>query len=346
LTAAPSSVLYSVSDNNTSKSFRFREDNLSRTLYVHVGPMKTGTTAIQRVMQQYDNSLIIYPKVGLWNDGSHHGLVFKFFGEPTGNKIPGDIDGFFAKIAEESKYAEQNVLISSETLIDRDCEGFIRALLPHVSDAQMKVEILVACREHFSKAASLFNHRLREGVPPHPDQFLQRHAASLCYAPLIKKLQKSPFKVTTLNYHPSESWVTRFLAHVGLPEYQIPQIEEMRVSLSPKATIAKLGINRLKLSKEERHHYLRRFKKMPESRVASKFIFGPEAAAAAERIFSEDRQFLLHERGLHLAAPDIKTQENMLFINAEEFSEIVAVAQKLGPHGEEIVQFARQYLRT
>jgi len=320
---------------------------LSRTLYVHVGPKKTGTSAIQHALRRHDNSVIIYPKVGLWEDGSHHGLVFKFFGEPRmENRVAGDIDGLFAEIEKEAKDSEQNVLISSETLAKRDCEAFIRALLPHVASTSMDVEILVACREHFSRTSSLFNHKLRGGEPPDPDEFLRIHAAELCYAPLIGKLKKMPFRVVPLNYHPSETWVTRFLTHVGFPQQQIPESKIKRLALSPKAIVAKLAINNLGQPKDVKLRYYKRFEEMPESRAASKFIFGPDAAMAAEHHFSADREFLSRDCGIHLPAPELGTQENMLFINADEFSDIMLVAKELGPQGRKIIHFARQFLRA
>lgn len=318
---------------------------MSRTLYVHVGPMKTGTSAIQHALRNHDNSVIVYPKVGLWDDGSHHGLVFKFFGEPLGDRIEGGIDGLLEQIGKEAKDSERDVLISSETLADRDCERFIRAVLPHVTATRMEVEIVVACREHFSRASSLFNHRLRGGNPPDPDRFLTKHAAGMCYAPLIRKMRETSFRVVALDYHPSETWVARFFSHLGFPPERIPEGEIKRLALSPKGIIAKLAINRLRQSKEEKLRYFHRFKQMPESRAGSQFIFGRDAAAAAERHFSADRDFLSREFGIHFVAPQLGTQKNYLSINSDELSEIISIGRKLGPPGQEIIRFARQYLR-
>ena len=60
---------------------------MPRTLYLHVGPRKTGTSALQHILRNHDNSIVVYPKVGLWGDGSHHGLVFRFFGVDRSGKI-------------------------------------------------------------------------------------------------------------------------------------------------------------------------------------------------------------------------------------------------------------------
>jgi hypothetical protein len=137
----------------------------------------------------------------------------------------------------------------------------------------------------------------------------------------------------------------RFLIHLGFPQQHIPEIETKRLALSPKAIVAKLAINSLRESKEAKSRYFRHLKKMPESRAASKFIFGREAAAGAEHHFSADRQFLSRECGIHLGAPELETQENMLFINNDELADIISVAEQLGPQGRKIIRFARQYLR-
>jgi hypothetical protein len=39
---------------------------------------KTGTSAIQYVLQEHDNSVVIYPKGGLWAGGSQRNLIFNF----------------------------------------------------------------------------------------------------------------------------------------------------------------------------------------------------------------------------------------------------------------------------
>ncbi|MGH6889597.1 MAG: hypothetical protein ACREHF_10415 [Rhizomicrobium sp.] len=210
----------------------------------------------------------------------------------------------------------------------------------------MDVEILVACREHFSRASSLYNHKLRGANPPDPDRFLQKHAAKLCYAALLNKLQETSFRVTLLNYQPSETWVTRFLAHVGFQPEQIPESKIKRQALSAKGIVAKLAINRLRQPKEAKRRIFDRFKQMPESRAASKFIFGPAAAAAAEQYFSTDRELLAREWGIELDVPELGAQENTLFINADELDDIASVANELGAPGRKIIRFARQYLRA
>lgn len=48
-----------------------------RTLYLHCGPPKTGTSAIQAHLR--DNAChpdLLYPQAGQWGDGVHHCLTF------------------------------------------------------------------------------------------------------------------------------------------------------------------------------------------------------------------------------------------------------------------------------
>ena len=54
---------------------------MKRKLYIHAGPPKTGTSALQYVLRDHDGSAVYYPKAGQWDDGSHHNLVLNFYGD-------------------------------------------------------------------------------------------------------------------------------------------------------------------------------------------------------------------------------------------------------------------------
>ena len=324
---------------------------MPKTLYVHIGPRKTATKAIQEFLGKHDNSVVVYPKVGLFDPGSHHGLVFKFFGEERrGKPLKGkNIDRLLQKIADEARESDKSVVFSSEALESRDVGAFIRAVLPYVGCDPANVEIILACREHFARTASWYNHRMRAArggeQRSDPDKFLRENAEEICYAPLVRKFRDTGFKVAVMNYHPSGTWIERFFTHLGFSPDQIPRGNARHVGLSPKALIAKLATNKAVRSKDERQKYLHAFNEMSESHSASQFIFGREAASDADLIFSADRKFLLDEFGINIPRPDIETQENMLFINKDELEEIEAVAQKFGSEGQKIVEIARLYLQ-
>lgn len=50
-----------------------------RRLLIHVGPPKTGTSAVQHYLRSEATPGLIYPEAGRWADGAHHNLVFNFF---------------------------------------------------------------------------------------------------------------------------------------------------------------------------------------------------------------------------------------------------------------------------
>jgi hypothetical protein len=321
---------------------------------MHIGPVKTGTSAVQSVLCEHDNSAVIYPKVGLWGSGSHHGLVYGFFGETMRGKEPADPKQLFRQIAASVNDTDINVLVSSEMFAPppgskrakkRNLGAFVETLLKHF-DGDWSVEVLVACRDHFERAASAYSQRIkgkdaleRAG----PDEYLLRYADELQYAPLIEAARAFGYKVTALNYHPAQSWTMRFLSYVGFRSDDVPRSQSTNVSPSVKALIAKLSANRTLESADERHRFLRLLKQMPGYAAPSEFIFGSDAVAAAEPRFSEDRSFLRREFGLEL--PNEGTRENMFFLDARSFEEIDVVARMLGPPGNAILEAAREYLR-
>src|SRR5436305_2040836 len=74
--------------------------------------------------------------------------------------------------------------------------AFIDALRPHVGGNSTAVELLVVYREHFARAASWYNHRIRAvGETRTPDEFLNDLAPNLCYAPLLGELDRLGFKI-------------------------------------------------------------------------------------------------------------------------------------------------------
>ena len=330
------------------------EFGLSRKLFVHVGPRKTATTAIQHSLRRHDNSVVVYPKVGLKGPGNHHGLVHAYFGR--GSTITSNrrdhttAEKLLSKIALEARKSCLDVVISSETLeLDwADVGLFIRALLPHVGCSQNDVEIIVACREHFSRAASWYNHRIRDRRGEqniHPDEFLAETANAICYKPLIERLKETRFKVVPLSYHPSENWTDRFFRHIGFAENQIPRVAEKNRGLSTKALIAKLATNRAIRSDKKRKQYLDAFRGMSDFYGSSKFIFSRACARQVDVAFSEDRGYLLNECGIRLNPPDLGTIENAFFINPVDLEEIALAASRVGREAAQITRFAREYLR-
>lgn len=324
---------------------------MSRTLFVHVGPRKTATTAIQRLLHTHDGSIVIYPKLAS-GAAAHHRLVSGFVSASRTRICQEDLDVLFADVAAQSRDSDKNVVISSEALEvgNRDIGAFVRAILPYVGQPRPEVQLIVVCREHFSRASSWYNHLIRTGngrVEKHelPDEFLIANVAKICYTGLIQRLSQSGFKVAALSYHPSTNWTDRFFKHIGFPKEQLPKSEMKLVAMSPKVLIATLGVRRAITSRELRARCQRALLKMRNSRSQSKFIFGSEAAKHAETWFKRDRELLVRQFGMEFPARNIATEQNEFGIDLCELEEIEAVARQFGPDGRSVVEFARQYLR-
>ena len=317
---------------------------MTRRLYIHVGPRKTATSTIQRTLASHDNSVVLYPKTGLGLGGpgqahGHHGLIFGFFGkdETTG--------ALMDSLAEECRHSDRDILLSAEILENKDIGSFAQALLDRLNVA-MDVELLFACREHFSRAASLYNHRTRRRNSKEyrmPDQFLVECAAEVCYAPLARNLQRTGFAITALNYHPTSDWIERFLAHIGFSRDRIPKIESELMAFSSKMLVVNLALKDIS-SPQMRRTLRKAFRGMQDTHAPSGFIFGPDAADVAERQFAADRQFLKDEFGMELVPPRRETRGNGLRIGADELAEIAAVAEDFGVDGEAIVNFATRFV--
>jgi len=107
--------------------------NLKRNLYIHIGLPKTGTSAIQKSLVDNDELLkekfsLLYPKLGRWVDGSHHGLAFALGKNPYQDMLsPVAQEKLMTLLHNEiSESGCQNVLLSSECFHLYNNETFIR----------------------------------------------------------------------------------------------------------------------------------------------------------------------------------------------------------------------------
>lgn len=310
--------------------------------------MKTGTSAIQSVLREHDNSVVIYPKVGLWADGSHHNLVLSYFGDHSRAEASREDAGeMLARIGEEARRSSRDVVISSEGLIMRDFRAFAGAVLASIGDTDFGVEILFVAREHFGWTASLYNQRVKDpfvAETREPDAFLQNRLRFLPYTDLVWRAGKSGFGISAVDYHPASELVSRFLAHLGFAPDAAPAAPIRNVSLSAKALVATLATNRFVSQPEEKGRIVAALKIMPGYYGSSGFIFGPDIARAAEETFAKDRAFLRKRFGIDLPQPPLSAADG-LFIDKNEYEEIISVLAPLGQEAKAVVEGVSKYLR-
>lgn len=313
-------------------------------LYVHIGPPKTGTSAVQHVLREHDNSALIYPKVGLWWDGSHHDLIYNFFPDlshPKSKKA--DIADLFSAIAAEAGDQGRNIVISSEVLWGLDVGSFVRALRPYIGNR--KVEVLVTCREHFSLATSMYAHCVKDprfGEKNLPGDYLARAMKWLTYSHILGALPRDYFPVRVLNYHPVESFVTRFLEHVGFPLDAAKKIESRNPSLSVKGMIAGLSINRVAADDQERAACFQAVETISGFYAPASGIFDGASVSVLRGIFLKDAEYLDREFGVQLPARNDASQDSF-FINRDEFDEIQSATRSLGVLGKAVADEARRF---
>jgi hypothetical protein len=319
---------------------------LRRKLFIHIGPAKTGTSAVQHSLQEHDNSVVLYPRAGRWTDGSHHNLAFNFFEAYERPEVVREpIDDLFDRVVTEARGSDRNILISSEVLAGRKrLPAFVETLLRKLG-ADFEAELIFVARDHFERASSVYNQRVKDAAlreTRDPDQFLIEQAAKLCYAPMLKPLLQAKLDVAVIDYHPAESFTRRFFSHMGFPESAVPATHTRNVSLSTKALVATLAANRVCRNDQERAAVIAALNTMPRRFAPSEFIFGQGAVTAVEDVFRRDCTFLAKRFGVYCAQRE-ERQECRFSIGPDEFAEIETALRSCP--APTVVEAIRKYVR-
>ena len=318
-----------------------------RTLYLHVGPPKTGTSAIQHALRTHDDSVVIYPKVDLWADGAHHNLAFNLLQmQPRPETVKRDRAELLDELARCFGASDRDIVISSEALFGHAKLGQFIETLASVSGGPIAVDIIVVCREHFGRVASQYNQQVKDPVLMErgtPDDYLRRAATKITYIPQLRALRRMGLAATVIPYEPAATLVARFLTHVGFPQDRIPGAAARNVSMSRKALIATLAANNVAADIAARNRYFDALRKMRQFAAPPGSIFGAEAASNADEHFCSERQRLAEEFGVALQPPCVHGAG--LYLTSAELEEIRTATVSLGTDGEAIVRFASGFLR-
>jgi hypothetical protein len=323
---------------------------LERKLFIHVGPMKTGTTALQNFLRDHDGSLVLYPKTGQFGSGAHHNLVYNFLGDfSNSSTVREDCESLFKRIAAESRRSNAPVIISSELLVLQGSIGkFIETLLGYL-DGNFEVEILYAVREYFARAASIYSQTLKDIryiERSSPDEFIIARAPMIAYEPSLSMLAKTGFKVHVIKYDPSTRFASRFLARLGFPTDRIPEIPVRNRSLSIKGMIVRLAINRAVSTIEQRQEFVPVVQQLRPQFGRSRFIFGHEAATTAEQRFRYDRVLVHRDFGAAVLQRDLATSKNEFWISENDFEKIISTDAEVGAAHDRFRECLREFVRS
>ena len=195
---------------------------MTRRLFVHVGPAKTGTTAIQSLFRDLSDPALTYPAAGQWPDGSHNLIAFALQGAQRWGAIEvPPLSELLPRMADELAAAPRDALISSEGLGQ---PALYRRLIDGLADTVAGFDQLIpilTLRHPLERAASDYNQRVKDaqyGERALPDADLQGRIAAHRLCPLIARWQQTAPEVRLLAYHPAQSLVARFCALIDRPD--------------------------------------------------------------------------------------------------------------------------------
>lgn len=316
-----------------------------RRLFVHVGPPKTGTTAVQQLFLNRPELGVIYPRVGLWADGSHHNLVFNFFGNAARPElVRADPGAQLTEVAALTQGNTLDLLISSEALVSQDAGALIGALLERLGPG-WEAEILFTCREQYDWAASLYNQSvkdpaMRERRPP--GAYLCDAPHRFCLMPMIERMAASGFPLRVLNYHPSSDFVPRFLTAIGLAMPAEQPVERRNISLGMAGLVAMLATNQVVEHQEEAQAFFQALRGMKGLFASAPHIFEPADMERAAPVFAADRARLEAEYGVRLPEVDLARRVSRFFLSPAEFEQVAARFRPLGGPAEAILGLLAQ----
>ncbi|MEM7598551.1 MAG: hypothetical protein AAF382_12725 [Pseudomonadota bacterium] len=222
--------------------------NPPRRLFLHLGPAKTGTSAVQAVFRDLDDPRLTYPKTGQWPDGSHNLLSFALKGWETRGtaKIP-ELDTLLPAITEELNAAQTDALISSEMLCNPKTYA---ALHHHLADPIAgfdQVIPLITLRHPIERAASAYNQQVKDahfGLASLPDDFLTAKTRDFLIVPFMQQWSGLADNIVFLPYHPQHTFVSRFCTAIERPDLAPDDPGQANRSLSGKGLALLLLGNR------------------------------------------------------------------------------------------------------
>lgn len=218
---------------------------MSRTLFLHCGPFKTGTSAFQAHVIQTSPDAVLYPVAGRWHDGAHHRITFALEGKTTRGVEPLEApDTVLSAVQAEIDATDRDVLISSESLLPGTAE-----LLVSTFSGFDAVQLIIAIRHPLERAASMYNQSVKDPVSAEhrwPETFLKENARLFTTRHLVEKWTATGFPITWVNYHPAETATARLCDAAGLPPPD--DVPRANRSVSGFALAGLLAANRLRLA--------------------------------------------------------------------------------------------------
>lgn len=313
---------------------------MSRTLYIHVGPAKTGTSAIQSAFQELRDERLAYPETGRWPDGSHNLLTFSVVGfSDWGDiRIPPSaeiIEDFSAEIST----APHDCLISSEALqLPADYALFLEEI-GQATRGFDELRPILTIRHPLERIASYYNQHVKDHVHSEaslPDDYLRENCDGFFLSDVIRDWFECAPNLSLLPYYPSYSLVRRFCGLIGRPDLAPSSAPKVNRSLGGVALSLLLLANRHLTDAGSRETF---FQRMQATRALNlwhgpSFPFSRKAVEMAiSGPLRDDLEQLKWERGIDLTR---WTMPEAIALTKPECAMVRKVANELLPPGPDL----------
>ncbi|MCY4045421.1 MAG: hypothetical protein OXE99_10100 [Cellvibrionales bacterium] len=303
---------------------------MQRTLYLHVGPQKTGTTAIQVFFRENKQHQIYYPVTGRWLDGAHHKLVFSQIGRQRyGDVIIPEWKVLYNKLDNELEKTDKDILISSEHAEPE----FLRALRPIIVKHNFQVKIIVTFRHPLERAASSYNQNVKDpvvGLNQLPDEFLAANQAEFKASSLYSKWRNLNPNILALAYKDKEPLVKRFchLLNIQIGPQAIDEFYNQ--SMGGTAVAALVAANKIFLTEEERKDFFDHLQTDTSIKMwkGNSFPFSKKACEVFLNHYQEDILWAKIVLGIDLTY-GVKTTNQQFSLSEDDQAKITALFEKV-----------------
>jgi len=202
-----------------------------KQLFLHVGPEKTGTSALQSFLSRKSAHLsesgFLYPETARWSDGSHHGLAFSLLKVSNWQKAVHTRAAFFDQIGNEIDASTcTSTIISSEILRAVCLREEFDILAERLLSKFDQLTLVLFLRDQVEWLISMFNQHVKDPNVKHKGAFrdfaqrLQRDADWLdliyCWRKRLDGLDLA-YRLVLIPYLPHKyNVIEQFCDAVGL----------------------------------------------------------------------------------------------------------------------------------
>lgn len=303
---------------------------MTRTLFLHVGPAKTGTSAIQAFFKSREFDSVYYPEAGQWPDGAHHKLVFA----AKGLRKYGVIDIPEWSDLKQQLYAEiaatdKDIFLSSEV-----CQpDFMEVVRGITSQFGLKLVVIMVYRNAIERASSVYNQDVKDpvvGLNLTPDDFLQQKANQLRIRPLFERWEREVNDIRLLPYVSDKPLLERICALLGVQTTTDDAAKVFNRSMGGHALLAMLIANKLLPSEEQRRAFFDAMRALTDFRIwtGSSYPFSREAVEILKKELQDDFDWAKAEIGA--ADSSTYTWRDRFVLSAEEGDKIIALLDQQG----------------